>query len=82
MTPFEGFLDFLFGSWRLDIFILGKIGVLLFLVLYLIFALVVVKQVKLMSRTITASTEPYLLTGAWVLVGLALAVLLLGLIIL
>jgi len=82
MAPFEKLLTFLISGWKLDLAVLGKLGALALLVIYLIFSLVVVRQVRLMSRTFHSGAEPYLLAGSWVLVGLASLVLLLGLIIL
>ncbi len=82
MTPFEKFLAFLVSSWRLDLALIAKLGALALLVIYLIFSLVVVRQVRLMSRTFHSGAETYLMAGAWALVGLASLVLLLALIIL
>ncbi len=74
MTPFEKFLQFLVVDWRFDLAMLGKLGVGLFLLLYLGFSLVVVRQVKLMSRTVTGFLEKQLLVMGWFLVVLAVAV--------
>lgn len=74
MTPFERFLQFLVTGWRLDLEILGKLGVWLFLLLYLGFSLVVVRQVSLMSRTVTGFLEKQLLWLGWLLVVLAVGV--------
>ena len=82
MTPFEKFLSFLLGGFRLDLTFLAKLGTLVLLTIYLIFSFVVVRQVRLMSRTFHSGMEMYLLAGAWALVGLAALVLLLALIIL
>ena len=82
MTPFEKFLSFLVGGFRLDLALLAKLGTLILLTIYLIFTLVVVRQVRLMSKTVNFGAEMYLLAGAWALVGLASLVLLLALIIL
>ena len=74
MTPFERLLQFLVAGWRLDLEILGKLAVWLFLLLYLGFSLVVVRQVSLMSRTITGFLEKQLLWLGWLLVILAVVV--------
>ena len=74
MTPFEKFLQFLVFGWRLDVVILAKLGVWLFLLLYIGFSLVVVRQVKLMSRTVNGFLENQLSIMAWALVLLAVAV--------
>ena len=74
MTPFDQFLQFLVAGWRLDVAILAKLGVWLFLLLYLGFSLVVVRQVKLMSHTVNGFLENQLSIMAWVLVLLAVAV--------
>ena len=74
MTPFERMLQFLVSSWRLDVAILANLGVWLFLLLYIVFSLVVVRQVRLMSRTVTGFLEKELLIIAWALVLLAVAV--------
>lgn len=82
MTPFEKFLQFLVSGWRFDLAILGKSAVVLLLVLYLIFTLVVVRQVKLMNRTINGLMNRPLVIMSWALVVLAAAVLIYSLIIL
>ncbi|OGD57816.1 hypothetical protein A3I57_00820 [Candidatus Beckwithbacteria bacterium RIFCSPLOWO2_02_FULL_47_23] len=74
MTPFDQFLQFLVAGWRLDVAILAKLGVWLFLLLYLGFSLVVVRQVKLMSHTVNGFLENQLSIMAWALVLLAVAV--------
>ena len=82
MTPFDRFLEFLINSWRIDLNILGKLAVLLLLVLYFIFALVVVKQVNLMNKAINGLMNRPLLIMAWALVVLAAIVIILSLVIL
>jgi hypothetical protein len=82
MTPFEKVLVFLVSSWRVDVWIVAKALVLLFLFLYFLFSLVVVRQVGLMSRTINGMMEEGLAIAAKILVGLALMALALGVIIL
>lgn len=82
MTPFEKFLQFLVAGWRLDVVILAKLGVWLFLLLYIGFSLVVVRQVKLMSHTVNGFLENQLSIMAWALVLLAVAAFIVSLIIL
>lgn len=74
MTPAEKFLQLLVSGWRLDLYVLGKLSVGLFLLLYLGFTLVVVRQVKLMSRTVSGFLVRELTIMAWILVGLAVGV--------
>ncbi len=82
MTPFDKFLEFLIGSWRLDLSILGKLAVLLLLGIYIVFALVVVKQVKLMNRAIDGLMNQPLLVMVWLLVVLAVTVFIMSVVIL
>ena len=82
MTPFDKLLKFLTQTWRADVLILAKLGVLLFLFLYFIFSLVVIKQIKLMSKTVKGDMEKSLLLAAKILVGLAVVVFIMALIIL
>lgn len=82
MTPFEKFLEFLVSSWRLDLVILGKLGIWLFLLIYIVFTLVVVKQVRLMNKAISGLINSPLMFMAWALVFLAVAVFIISLIIL
>lgn len=82
MTPFDRILEYLTRTWRVDVLILGKIGALLFLLLYFLFSLVVVRQVKLMGETVTGVIEKELAVAAKILVGLAVVVFFLALIIL
>ncbi len=82
MTQFEKVLEFLTKTWQADVLILAKLGILLLLFLYFIFSLVVVKQIKLMSKTVNGVMEKKLLLAAKILVGLAVAVFIMALIIL
>lgn len=82
MTPFDRILEYLTRTWRVDVLILGKMGVLLFLLLYFLFSLVVVRQVKLMGETVTGVIEKELTIAAKVLVGLAVVVFFMALVIL
>lgn len=82
MTPFDKLLLFLVNTWQIDLVIVAKIAVVIFLLLYIVFSLVVVRQVNLMSRTINGLMEKNLLWGARALVVLAVAALVMGLIVL
>jgi len=82
MTPFEQIMEWLTRTWQVEALIGAKIGVVLFLFLYLLFALVVVKQIKVMSETVTGVLEKELTIAAWFLVGLAGALILVALLIL
>ncbi len=74
MTPFDKFLDLLSKTWRVDLFLLAKGGVLLLLFLYFLFTLVVVRQIKTMSETITGVLEKELTLAARLLTVLAVVV--------
>lgn len=82
MTPFDRALEFLTRTWRVDVLIMGKTGVLVFLFLYFLFSLVVVRQVRLMCETVTGVVEKELAVAAKALVGLAVAAFILALVIL
>ncbi len=82
MTPAEKFLESLVKTWRVDLLIMSKLGVLLFLGLFILFSLVVVKQVKLMSNTINGVMEDGLVLAARLLVALAVLAFILGLVVL
>ncbi len=60
----------------------AKILVLLVLLLYLVFSIVVIRQVNLMRRVLNGVLGWPLMTVAWVHLGLAIAVLLLAIAIL
>jgi len=81
MTPFDRLTELMSGV-GVDVWLLGKMGVLLFLFLYFLFSLVVVKQIRIMSKTIKGVMEKEMMMVAKILVGLAGAVFLLGLVIL
>jgi len=81
MTPFDRLTE-LMSEAGVDVWLLGKMGVLLFLFLYFLFSLVVVKQIRIMSKTIKGVMEKEMMMVAKILVGLAGAVFLLGLVIL
>ncbi len=82
MTPFDNFLQFLTQNWKLEAWLMAKLGVLLLLLLYIVFSLVVVKQIKLMSKTLNGLLEKQFMFGAKALVGLAVVAFVLALIIL
>lgn len=79
MTPFDQLLQFLVANWRVDLGIIGKLSVGLLLILYLVFTLVVVRQVQLMNRTISGLLSRPLLIMAWALVAVAASVLMFSL---
>lgn len=81
MTPFDRLMEVISGA-GVDVWLLGKMGVLLFLFLYFLFSLVVMKQIRIMSKTIKGVMEKEMMLVAKILVGLAGAVFLLGLVIL
>jgi hypothetical protein len=82
MTPFDRMLKFLTETWQVEVLILGKLAVLVFLFLYFLFSLVVVRQVRLMCETVTGVVEKELAVAGKVLVGLAVAAFILALVIL
>jgi len=82
MTPFEKLMQTMLGGVKIDVWLVAKIGVLLLLLLYVLFSLVVVKQIKLMSKTVNGVMEKQLLVAAKVLVGVAVTVFLIALVIL
>lgn len=82
MTPAEKFLLWLTQSWRVDMWMIGKGAIILLLIIFIIFALVVLKQIQLMSRAINGLAEKWLKWGAVALIGLTSGALLLAIIIL
>lgn len=82
MTPFDKFLQFLVNSWKLDIVILAKLGMLTLLFLFFLFSLVVARQVNLMSHTVTTRLDKWLLWAGRILVLLAVGAFILGICIL
>ena len=82
MTPFDKLLLFLTQNWQLELRVFAKIGAILLLSLYLVFTLVVVKQIKIMGKAVNGLLEKELLIGARVLIGLAIATIILAIIIL
>lgn len=82
MTPFEKILQFLVRSWRMDVTILAKLGVLLLLFFFFMFSLVVVRQVNLMSRTVSTELDKSLMWAGRFLILLSVAAFILGICIL
>ncbi|MEA3354949.1 MAG: DUF5657 family protein [Patescibacteria group bacterium] len=82
MTPFDNFLKYLSKTWQIDLFWLAKGGVLLLLFLYFLFTLVVIRQIKTMSQTITGVLEKELILAAQLLMILAIGVFFIAIIIL
>lgn len=79
MTPFELFLENLVN---LNPWSLVKIGFLIFLALYFAFAVVIIRQVKLMIRVLNGTLELPLQIMALIHLALAATVFLLALTIL
>lgn len=82
MTPFEKILLFITQNWRWNVLVAAKIGMLMLLFLYFLFSLVVVRQIDLMSRTVSTTIDKYLRWAGRGLMGLAILVFILGLVIL
>jgi|APSaa5957512622_1039677.scaffolds.fasta_scaffold38836_2 hypothetical protein len=82
MTPFDSFLDFLTKTWKVDLLWFSKGGVLLFLFLYFLFTLVVIRQIRTMSQTITGVLEKELILAARLLMLLSIAVFVIAVVIL
>jgi len=66
MTPFDKLLEFLFKSWRVDV----------------LFALMIVRQIHLMSKTVKGTIEKILMLAAKGLVILSIAIIVLALFVL
>ena len=82
MTPFEKFTSAVAANLNFDTWAAAKVAVLVFLFLYVLFSLVVVKQVKLMSKTVKGMMENGIRVVAYALVGVAIAAFVLAMIIL
>ena len=82
MTPFDKLFEILVTSWQVDLIILAKGGLLLFLFLYILFSLVVVRQVQLMDKTVKGLLEKWLEWAAKSLVALAIIAFILAVIVL
>jgi hypothetical protein len=81
MTPFEQFIQSL-ASASFDPWILVKFLFLVALLIYIAFAVVVVRQVGLMSRTLDGAFNLPLKLIAWLHLGVAIGVWVLALVIL
>lgn len=79
MTPIEQLLQSLI---TLDVWVVVKWLLVLALGLYGVFAVVVVRQVQLMSRTLNGALELPLKLLAWLHMGVAVMVLLMAVVIL
>lgn len=79
MTPLERLAQV---SPLLNALLIVKLFILLGLMLYLIFAMVVVRQVQLMNQTLKGSLNLPLRLFAWVHFGLAVLVFLFALVVL
>lgn len=79
MSPFEQLLHFILTIQVWDI---AKLLVSFALLLYIIFAFVVVRQVDLMARTLVVPIDLPIKIVAWIHLGLAIFVLLLALVML
>ena len=83
MTPFDQVMNFLFsGLQNFTPLVLVQIIFLVGLLIYLAFAIIVVRQVMLMTRTLNTSFETPVKIVAWVHLGVVLVVFLLALVIL
>lgn len=79
----SNFFDQLVNSFlSIQIWGIAKILILLVLLLYLVFAIVVIRQVHLMRRVLNGVLGWPLVTVAWIHLGLAVGVLLLAIVIL
>jgi len=81
MTPFDRLIQFL-ASLTLSPWIFVKLLFLIGLLVYLAFAVVVVRQVNLMTRTLSTKFEVSLKFISWVHLIVAIGVFLLAIVIL
>jgi hypothetical protein len=79
MTPIEQFFDQLLN---IQVWSVVKVFILLALALYIVFAVVVIRQVKLMNRTLKGVFNLPISLIAWLHLGLALFVFVLSFLIL
>lgn len=83
MSPFEQVLQFVAGNYQsFDPLILLKLLFLAGLGIYLAFAVIVVRQVGLMTRTLNGMLDLPIKLVAWVHLGIAVIVFLLALLVL
>lgn len=76
MTPFEQFIDKLV---TFDVWFFAKLVVMLFMAVYLAFAVIVVKQVKLMTSVLNGNFDLPLKTLALIHLAIAITVFLMAL---
>lgn len=81
MTPFEKLIEFLV-SMTAEPWALAKPLFLIGFLLYIAFAVIVVRQVKLMKQTLNGILELPLRLVAWIHLGIAVLVLIIALIVL
>lgn len=81
MTPFEQFIQFL-TSLTFNPWIFVKLLFLIGLLIYLAFAVIVVRQVNLMTQTLNGTFEASLKLISWIHLGVTISIFLLALIIL
>ena len=79
MNGFERLLDKIFAISFWDI---SKLAVLVFLLIYIIFSIVVIRQINLMSKALNGTLNLPLKIFAWLHFGLAVFVFLLSLLML
>jgi hypothetical protein len=83
MTPFEKFIQFLINfSPALTIWFLVKILFLIGLAIYIAFAVIVIRQVNLMTQALNGSFDFPIKLVSWIHLGVAIAVFFLALVIL
>ena len=83
MTPFERFIQFLVNfSQALTVWFLVKILFLIGLAIYIAFAVIVIRQVNLMTQALDGGFNFPLKIASWIHLLVAIAVFLLALIIL
>lgn len=81
MTPFEQFIQSLV-SVIMNPWILVKFLLLIGFLIYIAFAVVVIRQVALMARTLTGDFNRWLKLVTWLHLGVAIGVFVLALVIL
>lgn len=79
MAPFEQLLHFIL---TIQIWDIAKLVVFFVLLLYIVFAFIVVRQVGLMARTLVVPIDLPIKTIAWLHLGLAIFAFLLALVML
>jgi len=72
----------LFLSERNAILFIAKIGVILFMLIYIVFAAVIIRQVRAMTETLSFGFETQIKTAVFLHFVMSLAVLILALVIL